>query len=106
MTENCNLHERNINLKIKGVEQHVKALSEMNEKATEWQNEKLEMILEQTIKTNGRVTVVEKRVDKLKLWEWVIDKPHRLIIAIALIMIFSRLITNEMFFNLLLKLFS
>ena len=106
MTENCQLHERNINLKIKGVEQHVKALSEMNEKATAWQNEKLELILEQTIKTNGRVTAVEHRVNKLKLWEWIIDKPYRLIIAIMIIQFISRLATNEMVFALLIKLFT
>jgi len=106
MDENCKLHEEMISLKIKGVETHVKALIELHDQATKFQNEKLEMILEQTLKTNGRVTNAEGELKKLTFWKWLIEKPHRIAIILVLIVMFSKMLTNEMIINFIIKLFA
>jgi hypothetical protein len=102
MVEKCRLHEENIGLKIKGVESHVSALIEIQEQANRFQNEKLHQILEQTLKTNGRVTALEK---KTYIWVWLTDKPYRLLAAIIGVVSFSRIVTNEMLWELILKIF-
>jgi hypothetical protein len=104
--ERCKLHEENISLKIKGVESHVKALIELQEQANKFQNSKLESILEQTLKTNGRVTEVEQKFKRLMFWDWLIDKPYRLVVSITILIVISKLITNEEILKLLLKLFA
>jgi hypothetical protein len=104
--ERCKLHEENISLKIKGVESHIKALMELQEQANKFQNNKLESILKQTLKTNGRVSEAEKKIKKLIFWEWLIEKPYRLIVSIIIVISLSKLVTSEQLYNLIIKLLS
>ena len=101
--EKCQLHEENISLKIKGVESHVKALIELNEQAIHYQNRELLKILNQVTLTNGRVTTLEK---KTYLWSWLSDKPYRILAAVVVIVAVSRIVTNEMIWQFLLKVFT
>jgi len=101
--EKCQLHEENISLKIKGVESHVKALIELHEQSINYQNIELGTILKQTTETNGRVTTLEK---KTYLWSWLSDKPYRILAAVVVIVAVSRIVTNEMIWQFLLKVFT
>jgi hypothetical protein len=104
--ERCQLHEENISLKIKGVEAHVKALIEIQENQNAFSKERLNAILEQTIKTNGRVSECENNLVKLNFWKWLIEKPYRLVVGIISIVMISKLITNEQIIDMIIKLFT
>ena len=147
--DNCLLHEKNILLRIRGVEQHVKALMELHEANSKFQNQRLDAILEQALKTNGRVTELEKdsggekitvreliievkedirddikilstdvatrigevdtKVSKVKssvtFWTWLTDRPYRLGAAVIAVVVLSRVVTNEMLWEFILKAF-
>ena len=67
---------------------------------------KLDAVITQTTKTNGRVCEHDKRLNDLKFWAWMVEKPFRLVSSVILVVVLSRLITNEMFINFVLKLFA
>jgi hypothetical protein len=101
--ENCRLHEENITLKLTAIAANLEALQDMNHLSVQHHNEKLEKILEQTTRTNGRVTALEKQTT---VWRYLTNKPYRLVASIVFVVVLSRLVTNEDIINIVLKLFS
>ena len=100
-SEKCKLHEENINLKLVGIQAHVQALTDLHEQSASFQKEMLTEIKEQTTRTNGRVTALEKNTS---FWTWLIVKPYRLLIAIVSIIIISKFISLEMLYKIFDKL--
>ena len=100
MDEQCKLHEENLNLRLTGIQAHVQALTELHEQSALFQKETLLQIKEQTTKTNGRVTELEKNT---MFWTWLSVKPHRLCLALITIIIISKLLTNDILWELLTK---
>ena len=103
MDAQCKLHEDNINLKLTGIAARLEALQEMNAMSMAHHSEKLDKIYKQTKETNGRVTALEKETS---LWRWLSAKPFRLVISVTIIIILSKLVTNDQIINLIIKLFS
>jgi len=92
-------------IKIKGLETQLDGLMELNAQAASFQKEKLDAILEQTIKTNWRVTECEKKLRGLRFWGWLIEKPYRLILSLFGLLFFVNFVDIEKIVDLLLKLF-
>jgi len=100
-SEKCKLHEENINLKLVGIQAHVQALTDLHEQSALFQKEMLTEIKEQTTRTNGRVTTLEKNTS---FWTWLIVKPYRLLIAIIGIIMLSKMLTTDLLWELIEKL--
>ncbi len=92
-------------VKIKGLETQIEGLMELNAQAAAFQKEKLTQILDQTKKTNGRVTECEKNMEKLRVWAWLVEKPYRLVTSIFALIALVNLTDFEKIVELALKLF-
>ena len=88
----CKLHERNLTLKLQGVNSHIKALMEMHEHSERYSREKLEEIHSEVKKTNGRVTSLE---GETRFWRWLTNKPYRLLVSILILYLVAELLVKE-----------
>lgn len=93
-------------VKIKGLETQIDGLMELGAQSAASQKEKLTAILEQAVKTNGRVSECECNLRKLRFWSWLTDKPHRLITSIFGLVAVVNLTDFEKIVELFLKIFS